>query len=108
MMAFMGYSTAVTQEADSGAWTVRVTVGLSRAESNQLFLSGDAMVSWPTEGMKVTGVGDPRLERSGMFVSEIAARSSGLDIRYADRSQAERAETLIRMQFAQIGIEEEN
>lgn len=85
-----------------------VKVVLSRAESNQLFLSGDSMVSWPVEGMQASGTGDPKLERSGMFVSEIAARSSGLEIRYGERAQAERASTLIRMQLAQIGIQEES
>jgi hypothetical protein len=93
---------------DSGSWLVMVKVTLSRAESNQLFLSGDSMVSWPVEGMLATSGGDPRLERSGMFVSEIAARPSGLAIRYADQAQAERASTLIRMQLAQTGIQQEN
>ena len=87
---------------------VLVKVSLSRVESNQLFLSGDSMVSWPAEGMRASGTGDPRLERSGMFVSEIAARPSGLEIRYGEQAQAERASTLIRMQLAQIGIEEES
>ena len=84
-----------------------VRVSLSRIESNDLFLSGDAMVSWPVEGLQVTATGDPRLERTGMFVSEVAARPFGLGIRYQEQSQAERAATLLRTQFAQIGINEE-
>jgi hypothetical protein len=103
----MGYSTAVTQESGSASWVVAVRVSLSRAESNQLFLSGDSMLSWPTEGMEASGSGDPRLERSSIFVSEVAARPSGLEIRYSGQAQAERASALIRMQLAQIGINED-
>jgi hypothetical protein len=103
----MGYSTIVTRESGSESWIVMVRVNLSRAEGNELFLSGDSMVSWPTEGLEASASGDSRLERSGMFVSEVAARPSGLGIRYQERAQAERAATLLRMQFAQIGIEEE-
>jgi hypothetical protein len=107
MMTSMGYSTIVTQEPGSGSWLVAVKVALSRAESNELFLSGDSMVSWPVEGLEASGSADPRLERSGMFVSEMAARLSGLVIRYSGQSEAERAAKLFRIQFAQIGIEEE-
>ena len=92
-------------------------VSLSRAETNELFLSGDSMVSWPVEGLDavVCGAvagggaahGDLRLERSGIFVSEIAARPAGLALRYQEQSQAERAATLLGMQFSQIGIKEE-
>ena len=103
----MGYSTVVTHEAASGSWVVTLRVSLDRAESNTLFLSGDAMVSWPVEGLQGESVGGAGLERTGMFVSEVAARSSGLGIRYREQSQAERAATLLRLQFNQIGIKEE-
>jgi hypothetical protein len=108
MMAPMGYWTSVTQEPGSDVWVVAVKVVLSRAESNELFLSGDSMVSWPVEGLEASGSADPRLERSGMFVSEMAARASGLVVRYRGQSEAERAAKLFRIQFAQIGIEEES
>jgi hypothetical protein len=108
MMACMGYSTALTQEPGAESWLVTVKVVLSRTESNDLFLSGDAMVSWPGEGLQTAGSADPRLERSGMFVSEIASRSSGLVLRYHGQPEAERAFKLLRIQFAQIGIQEEN
>jgi hypothetical protein len=103
----MGYSTAVTEEAGSGSWVVTLRVTLDRAESNTLFLSGDAMVSWPVEGLQGGAVGGAGLERTGMFVSEVAARPSGLGIRYLERNQAERAATLLRLQFQHIGIKEE-
>ena len=104
----MGYSTALTQEPGSESWLITVRVVLSRVESNDLFLSGDSMVSWPAEGLQTSGSTDPRLERSGMFVSEIASRSPGLVLRYQGQSEAERAFKLLRIQFAQIGIQEEN
>lgn len=101
----MGYTTVIEQEAGSEGWTVVLQASLTRAESNDLFLSGDSMVSWPVEGLESTD--DPRLERSSMFVSEIAARAGGLRIRYRERAQAERAATVLRIQLGQIGIEEE-
>ncbi len=104
----MGYSASVIQEPGSASWLVTVKVALSRAESSDLFLSGDSMISWPVEGLDNTGAADHRLERSGMFVSEMAARSGGLGIRYRGQAQAERALKLFAIQFAQIGIAEEN
>lgn len=86
---------------------MNVEVKLSRAESNDLFLSGDSMVSWPVDGLEATSAEDPRLERSGIFVSEVAARPQGLRIHYREQAQAERAAALLRMQFTQIGIKEE-
>ena len=103
----MGYSTAIAQETSSDLWTVKLTVSLSRAESNDLFLSGDTMVSWPVEGLEAPAEGDLGLERSSMFVSEIAARHGGLGLRYREQEQAERTAAILRMQFAQIGIKEE-
>lgn len=65
------------------------------------------MVSWPVEGLHSSTQEEAKLERSGMFVSEVAARPDGLTISYGEQSQAERAATLFRIQFAQIGIKEE-
>jgi hypothetical protein len=65
------------------------------------------MVSWPVEGLHSSAHEETKLERSGMFVSEVAARPDGLTIGYDEQSQAERAATLFRMQFTQIGIKEE-
>lgn len=101
----MGFSTTIEQAAEPNGWAVVVRVVLSRAESNDLFLSGDSMVSWPAEGLEPTD--DPRLERSSMFVSEIAARPEGLRIQYLGREQAERAATVLRTQLGQVGIKEE-
>lgn len=86
---------------------VMLRVNLTRAESNELFLAGDAMVSWPMDGLQSNATGDARLERTGMFVSEVAGRPFGMGIRYLEQNQAERAAALLRVQFEQIGIKEE-
>jgi hypothetical protein len=104
----MGFSTSIVQQPDETAWSVLVKVNLTRAESNQLFLSGDSMIAWPAEGMRPAAPDHPRPERSGMFVSEMASRPRGLTISYRERGQAERAAVLLRAQLAQIGIEEES
>lgn len=101
----MGYTVVIEHEAGSDAWVVVLEATLTRAESNDLFLSGDSMVSWPVDGVEPTD--DPRLERSSIFVSEIAARPEGLRIRYRERAQAERAAGVLRIQLGQVGIKEE-
>ncbi len=103
----MGYSTAITKEQGSQRWMVSVRVNLSRTETNELFLSGDSMLSWPTDGL-LHAQGDASIpERSGMFVSEVAAQPSGLIICYTDQANAERTLGLLRAQLAQAGINEE-
>jgi hypothetical protein len=104
----MGYSATLTPDSASPAWLVRLKVSLTRSESNELFLSGDSMVSWPVEGMQIAPSDRPGFERSSIFVSEIAARPGGLEIRYSEQGQAERVLKLLKMQFAQIGIREED
>jgi hypothetical protein len=100
----MGYVVAIAPEPGSDSWTVVLKVKLSRAESNDLFLRGDSMVSWPAEGLEPAG--EPKFERTGLFVSEVSARPLGLMIRYREEAQAARAAALLRMQFAQMGIKE--
>jgi hypothetical protein len=86
---------------------VSVRVNLDRAETNELFLSGDSMLSWPVEGLLPASGDEPIPERSGMFVSEIAAQSGGLVICYSGQAYAERAVALLRVQLAQAGIKQE-
>ncbi len=73
----MGYSTTISQQAASDRWTLNVSVSLSRAETNDLFLAGDSMVSWPTDGLLPSSEGEAMPERSSIFVSEIAAAAFG-------------------------------
>jgi hypothetical protein len=103
----MGFSTAIKRESGRECWAVSVKVNLSRAETNELFLSGDSMLSWPVDGLLPTPGDDSKPERSGMFVSEVAAQPLGLVICYQDQAQAERTAALLRTQFDQIGIKEE-
>lgn len=103
----MGYSTLISHEAGPERWAIAVKVNLSREETNELFLSGDSMLSWPAEGLVAVGDDESVLERSSIFVSEIAAHPSGLLISYSDEIHAQQAAALLRAQFAQAGIEEE-
>jgi hypothetical protein len=103
----MGYSAVVKREPGSTFWAVKVTVDLTREESNDLFLSGDTIVSWPGEGLRASEADNPPLERMGMFVSEMAARPLGVGLRYEHEDQAKRAAALFRAQFRQIGIKED-
>ncbi|GAB4248008.1 MAG: hypothetical protein Kow00129_08710 [Thermoleophilia bacterium] len=79
-----------------GHWKVRVEVALDRQETNRLFLAGDKLISWPTEGMRSTG--DGPMERSGMFLSEIVAREEGLELAYEAEEPAARAAKIIDYQ----------
>ncbi|OFV83220.1 MAG: hypothetical protein A2W26_13095 [Acidobacteria bacterium RBG_16_64_8] len=105
----MGFRVTVTPEPGSELWSLTLGVDLSRTESNALFLCGDSILAWPTEGLapgpQQNGV--PGLERTGMFVSEVAARASGLRILYCQRAQAERAAAQLRAQLASVEIREE-
>jgi hypothetical protein len=100
----MGYRLE-TQELPEG-YVVTLRLPLTREESNSLFLAGDAMVSWPTDGLKESG--DPRLSRSSIFASEIAASTEGLALCYSAKDEALRAATLLGLQLEQIGIDRED
>ncbi len=85
-----------------GSAEVLLALALTRQETNELFLSGDSMVSWPSDGLCDNG--DPLLARTSMFVSEIAAKPQGLTLHYATRAQAERSAALLGRQLQQLGI----
>jgi hypothetical protein len=74
-----------------------MSVSLDRRETSELFLAGDKLISWPTEGMVATGTGAP-LDRSSMFLSEIVSRPEGLQLHYETDQQAERAAQLLGLQ----------
>jgi hypothetical protein len=101
----VGYSLTIEPEPISGRWEMVLLIRLSRAEATELFLAGDTMVTWPIEGL-VEG-GDPGPERNSMFVSEIAARPTGLRIRYGEPSQVERAVVAVRARLAGACLGEE-
>lgn len=74
-----------------------MVVSIDRRETNDLFLAGDALVSWPTEGLRSAGTGGP-IERSSMFLSEIVARPDGLQLAYADEESADRTAKILEYQ----------
>ena len=111
----MGFS--VTHSFDRGAaeHLVTVRVGLTMAETNSLFLSGDTIISWPEGELRASGSAgsagsyqgqDPVPARTGMFVSELARLAQGLEIGYRQAAEAERAVQLVRLQLLRAGIEE--
>ena len=82
-------------------------VSLSRAETDDLFLSGDSMLSWPADGLLPAPGEDSMPGRSGMFVSEVAAQPQGIVIRFREQAQAERTAAILRAQLVESGIQEE-
>jgi hypothetical protein len=96
----MGFRLHIDDRA--GSADVSLALVLTRQETSELFLSGDSMVSWPTDGLCDSG--DPLLARTSMFVSEIAAKPRGLMLHYATRAQAERSVVLLGRQLQQLGI----
>jgi hypothetical protein len=83
--------------ARGGGWAVRLAVTLDRRETNDLFLAGDKLISWPTEGMLTSG-GEGPLERSSMFLSEIVARPQGLTLEYESEELARRTAQILAHQ----------
>lgn len=80
-----------------GGWAVSLAVSLDRRETNDLFLAGDKLISWPTDGMLAGGGGGP-LERSSMFLSEIVARPHGLTLAYETEDLARRTAQILAHQ----------
>jgi hypothetical protein len=79
-------------------WTVKLLVDLDRRETSMLFMSGDKLVSWPTEGM-VRSEGTGPLVRSAMFLSEIVSRPDGLELMYETKEQMDRVSALLAHQI---------
>lgn len=101
----VAYSLTIEPESARGGWELAISIRLSRAEANDLFLSGDAMVTWPSQGLLQGQDAGP--ERGGMFVSEIAARPAGLRISYGERDQAETAAAVVRARLVEVGLGED-
>jgi hypothetical protein len=98
----MGYRLNIL-DRDVG-YSVSLSIALSREESNDLFLSGDSMLSWPTDTLVDEG---PAPSRVSIFISEVAARNGGLVLLYLGREQAEMATKLLQLQLEQVGIARE-
>lgn len=73
-----------------------MSVYLDRRETNELFLAGDTLISWPTEGMRPLGTGP--ITRSSMFLSEVVARAEGLRLAYETEELASRTGRILESQ----------
>jgi hypothetical protein len=100
----------------TAGYVVTAKVGLSPAETNALFLSGDTIICWPegqllesdgAGGIRPSETGETVLVRTGMFISELARLPEGLKIGYRQEAEAQRAGQLIKLQLLKAGIEEE-
>ena len=73
---------------------MHLAVNLDRRETNELFLAGDKLISWPTEGM-LSGADEAPFARSSMFLSEIVSRPAGLDLLYESEARATRVARIL-------------
>jgi hypothetical protein len=121
----VGFSVDQRYDPATDRTVVVVSVALTMAETNALFLSGDTIIGWPEGGdlgpvLKLgvegsdglsgpsgpSGPVEHSLARTGMFVSELARLAQGLEIGYRQSTEADRAAQLIRLQLLRAGIKE--
>lgn len=96
-------------DSEDVGWVVHFCVTLDRHEDSELFALGDALISWPTEELVAVRMGG-RLEqddggrqgtpiiRGTMFLSEIAAKQSGISLVYEREGQARRSARILEFQ----------
>lgn len=84
---------------DEGTWKLAVHIGLEREESSRLFLLGDILVSWPTDGLLVSSSTSRPMARGFMYLSEIQSRSDGLLLEFGTETHARRALAVITAQL---------
>ena len=92
-----GMEFRIEKTLSSSGWQVHVAVALDRQETSELFLAGDKLISWPTDGMRSSGSGP--MNRSNMFLSEMVARPDGLILTYDDAELAERTGKILEHQI---------
>jgi hypothetical protein len=96
-------------ESEDVGWVVNFCVTLDSHEDSELFALGDTLISWPTEelvavrlgGRPEQGCGDPQgapMIRGSMFLSEIAAKQSGISLVYEREGQARRTARILEFQ----------
>ena len=113
----MAFSVTHSPDPSTGDYVVTAKVVLSLPETNALFLAGDTIISWPEESLVEVAASEGSatpgerphyaLTRTGMFVSELARLAQGLNIRYRQPAEAQRAAQLMRLQLLKAGIAEE-
>jgi hypothetical protein len=87
----------VSQSPVADGWEVSLTVSLDRRETNELFLAGDKLVTWPTGLVRPFGSGP--IDRTSMFLSEIVARPEGLRLVYESMEAAQTAAKVLESQI---------
>jgi hypothetical protein len=111
----MGFAVKQVFDSVSAEHLVTITVTLTMAETNRLFLTGDTLIGWPEGTLRVNDGESPSgptlgpekgLSRTGMFVSELARLPEGLQIGYGQAADAQRAAQLVRVQLMRAGVEE--
>ena len=100
----VGFRVVIEKVLD--AWALELNVGLTRAESAGVFMSGDSLLQWPAGGLR--SMGNLPIERTSMFISEASARPEGLRLEYAEHEQVAIAATVLRTQLLEAGIHEES
>ncbi len=83
---------------DEGVWRLAVRIGLEPEEASRLFLLGDILLSWPTDGLLVPSTGTP-VARGFMYLSEVQSRRGGLLLEFGTETQARRALAVITAQL---------
>jgi hypothetical protein len=75
-----------------------VRVRLSPRELNRLFLSGDTLILLPVDG--IAGDSAAPIERTSIFLSEIAGSPDGFTRVFTDAARAEAFATAVRDQIS--------
>jgi hypothetical protein len=78
----------VTSDEADGTVAVRVQVRLDVGDQRRVFTSGDHLVQLPCAGLVPAADGAP-MERSSIFLTELAGSPSGLTRVFADRASAD-------------------
>ena len=93
-----------------GKWAVQLAVRLDRRETNELFMLGDRLISWPTDGLDEVSFGqggggdtsDTPFLRYGMFLSEVVAHSEGISLVYSQEVVARQAAAVLEYQVRHV------
>lgn len=80
---------------------VRVQVHLSGRDQNRVFIHGDPLIALPATGLSQAD-GSPPLERTSIFLSELAGLSDGLSRRFSDEDGAARFVTSVGEQLERV------
>jgi len=78
----------VTSQETSGAFAVHVQVRLGARDQRRIFSDGDHLIQLPCEGLLHDADGPP-MERSSIFLTELAGMPGGLARTFADGASAQ-------------------